>query len=315
MKQRKWDYLYGPVPSRRLGRSLGVDLVPYKTCSFDCIYCQLGRTTNKTVERQPYVDPAAILDELGRWLEQDGQADYITFSGLGEPTLNSGLAQMVTAAGEMTDIPIAILTNGSLLGQPEVRAARQAADLLVPSLDAATPKVFKQVNRPASSLDIARIVEGLCLTRQECAAAMWLEVMLVAGYNDSDEELAALREAIDEIRPESVQINTVVRPPVEQYARAVPGDTLQKAEQTLGPRAQIIAPLDAQSVMAEERQRSEQEVVALLQRRPCTLDDIAAGLAVHPNEALKYLSELLRREQIAAIDLDGRQFYVPNQPR
>jgi len=235
MSESSWEHLYGPVPSRRLGRSLGVDLVPYKTCTFDCIYCQLGRTTNKTVERQPYVDPAAILDELGQWLEQDGQADYITFSGLGEPTLNSGLAQMVTAAGEMTDTPIAILTNGSLLWQPEVRAACHVADLLVPSLDAATPNSFEQVNRPENSLDIKQIIEGLRLTRQECAADMWLEVMLVAGYNDSDEELGALREAIDNIKPKSVQINTVVRPPVEQYARAVSGDILQEAERLYPP--------------------------------------------------------------------------------
>ncbi len=312
VSKSSWEHLYGPVPSRRLGRSLGVDLVPYKTCSFDCIYCQLGRTTNKTVERQPYVDPAAILDELGQWLKQDGQADYITFSGLGEPTLNSGLAEMVTAAGEMTDIPIAILTNGSLLWQPEVRAACHAADLLVPSLDAGTPRAFARVNRPESSLDIAQIVEGLCQAQQECAADMWLEVMLVAGYNDSDEELAALHEAIDEIKPESVQINTVVRPPVEQYARAVSGETLQQAEQALGPRAQIIAPLDAQSVMAEDRQRSEQEVMALLQRRPCTLQDIAAGLGMHPNEAVKYVDALLSRDEITSVERAGQTFYIPN---
>jgi len=310
MNNSTWQLLYGPVPSRRLGRSLGVDLVPYKTCSFDCIYCQLGRTTNKTVERQPYVDPAAILDELGQWLEQDGQADYITFSGLGEPTLNSGLAEMVTAAGEMTDIPLAILTNGSLFWQPEVRAACQAADLLVPSLDAATPNSFEQVNRPARSLDITQIVEGLRLARQECTADMWLEVMLVAGYNDSEEELRALREAIDQIEPQSIQINTVVRPPVEQYARAVSGDTLQEAERLLGRRAQLIAPLDAQSVMAEERQRSEQEVMALLQRRPCTLQDIAAGLAMHPNEGVKYVDALLARQEIAWVQRAGQTFYM-----
>ena len=312
MSKLSWKHLYGPVPSRRLGRSLGVDLVPYKVCNFDCIYCQLGRTTQKTCERRLYVDAGEIMDELGRWLKEDGQADYITFSGLGEPTLNSGLGEMVITTNKMTDIPVAILTNGSLFWQPEVRAAACEANLMIPSLDAATPRAFARVNRPDRSLDVAQIIEGLRVTQQECPGKMWLEVMLVAGYNDSDEELRALREAIDNIKPEFVQINTVVRPPVEQYAQAVSGDILQEAERLFGPRAQIIAPLDAQSVMAEERQRSEQEVMALLQHRPCTLEDIGVGLGIHPNEAVKYVDALLGREEITSVQRVDQTFYVPS---
>ncbi len=312
MSKSTWQHLYGPVPSRRLGRSLGVDLVPYKTCSFDCIYCQLGRTTNKTVVRQPYVDPAEVLDELEQWLEQDGQADYVTFSGLGEPTLNSALGEMVTAAGEITDIPIAVLTNGSLLWQPEVRVACQAADLLIPSLDAATPRTFARVNRPDSSLDIEQIIEGLCLTQQECPGKMWLEVMLVENVNDSREELAALRAAIDKIDPDEVQLNTVVRPPADHDARALSASALQQAEHLLGPRARLIAPLDARKIMVAERERSEQEVVELLRRRPCTLEDIGIGLGMHPNEAIKYVQALRARHEIKTIERDGKDFYIPS---
>ena len=312
MGQAKWQHLYGPVPSRRLGRSLGVDLVPYKVCDFDCVYCQLGRTTNKTLERRPYVDAVEILDELRCWLEQDGQADYITFSGLGEPTLNSGLGEMVAHANEITDIPVALLTNGSLFWLPEVRAAACAADLIMPSLDAATPGAFARVNRPHGSLGIGQIIEGLRVTRQECAGEMWLEVMLVEGCNDSTEDLQALREAIDKIDPDEVQINTVVRPPAEHDAKALSASALQQAERLLGPKARLIAPLDAQKIMVEERERTKQEVLELLRRRPCTLDDIAVGLSMHPNEVVKYVVALRDRQEITAVQRRGKEFYIPS---
>jgi len=251
------------------------------------------------------------MAELTRWLEQDGQADYITFSGLGEPTLNSGLGEMVIAANEMTDIPVAMLTNGSLFWDPDVRAAACAADLMVPSLDAATPRAFARVNRPDSSLDIEQIIEGLRVAQQECPGKMWLEVMLVENCNDSREDLAALRAAIDKIDPDEVQINTVVRPPAEHDAKALSGSALQQAERLLGPKARLIAPLDAQKIMVEERERSEQEVIELLRRRPCTLEDIAVGLSMHPNEAIKYVVALRDSQQITKVERDGSEFYIP----
>ena len=310
MKERNWKHLYGPVPSRRLGRSLGVDLVPYKVCNFDCVYCQLGRTTHKTCERKQYEDTEEVIDELERWLKEDGQADYITFSGLGEPTLNSGLGEMVAAANEMTQIPIAILTNGSLLWDAEVRAAACAADLIVPSLDAATPDAFARVNRPDRSLDVEQIIEGLRVAQQECPGKMWLEVMLVENCNDSREDLAALRAAIDKINPDEVQINTVVRPPVDHDAKALSASALQQAERLLGPKARLIAPLDAQKIMVEERERSEDEVIELLRRRPCTLEDIGVGLSMHPNEAIKYVQDLQSRNEIKIIEREGKDFYI-----
>jgi len=310
MSKSSWEHLYGPVPSRRLGRSLGVDLVPYKVCNFDCIYCQLGRTTQKTCERRLYVDAGEIMDELGQWLQEDGQADYITFSGLGEPTLNSGLREMVIAANKMTDIPVAILTNGSLFWDPEVRAAACESDLMIPSLDAATPRAFARVNRPDRSLDIEQIIEGLRVAQQECPGKMWLEVMLVEDCNDSREDLAALRAAIDKIDPDEVQINTVVRPPVNHDAKALSASALQEAEVILGPKARLIAPLDAQKIMVAERERSEAEVIELLRRRPCTLEDIGVGLGMHPNEAIKYVQDLRARDEIKTIERDGKEFYM-----
>jgi len=311
MNDRPYKHLYGPVPSRRLGRSLGIDLVPYKVCTYDCIYCQLGRTTNHTLQRDEYVDTQEVLTEIEAWLAEEGEADYLTFSGSGEPTLHSRLGEMIRAVQAMTNIPVVVLTNGSLLGQAELRAEVRTANLLIPSLDAATPRAFAQVNRPANGLQIDEIIAGLRETQLECAGEMWLEVLLVEGYNDTPDELEALRVAIDSIKPQHVQINTVVRPPAEVGIQALSGGALQQARQILGPRAEIIAPLDARQVMAGERQRTEAEVVELLRRRPCTLDDIAAGLNMHRNEALKYIDALLARRQIATSQRANNTFYIP----
>ena len=180
------------------------------------------------------------------------------------------------------------------------------------ALDAATPGAFARVNRPHGSLGIGQIIEGLRVTRQECAGEMWLEVMLVEGCNDSTEDLQALREAIDKIDPDEVQINTVVRPPAEHDAKALSASALQQAERLLGPKARLIAPLDAQRIMVEERERSEEEVIELLRRRPCTLEDIGVGLGMHPNEAIKYVQDLRARHEIKMIDRDGKDFYVLN---
>lgn len=311
MNAQQYKHLYGPVPSRRLGRSLGIDLVPYKVCTYDCIYCQLGRTTDHTLQRDEYVDTQEVLGEIEVWLDQDGEADYLTFSGSGEPTLHSRLGEMISTVQAMTDIPVVVLTNGSLLGQEQVRHQVGCADLLIPSLDVATPADFTRVNRPAAGLQIDQIIAGLHEARLACAGQMWLEVLLVEGYNDSVDKLEALRAVIDYIEPNKVQINTVVRPPAQTGIQALSAGALQQAQRILGPRAEIIAPLDAREVMAGERQRTEAEVTELLRRRPCTLDDIAAGLNMHRNEALKYIDALLARQQITTSQRGNNTFYIP----
>jgi len=207
-----YKHLYGPVPSRRLGRSLGIDMAPYKTCCFDCIYCQLGRTTNHTMELAEYVPTDELLAEVEAWLQEDGQADYVTFSASGEPTLHSRLGEAIAGVKEMTDIPVALLTNGALLWMDTVREAALLAGLLMPSLDAATPEGLRAVNRPCEGLTLESIVEGLKRTVAEFEGDTWLEVLLVKGINDSETELGAIADALEEIQPTEVQINTVVRP-------------------------------------------------------------------------------------------------------
>lgn len=157
----KQKYTYGPVPSRRLGLSLGIDIVPFKTCSFDCIYCQLGRTTNKTIERKAYVTTTELLTELQVVLKDDEQIDYITFSGSGEPTLNSEIGQMIREIKRITTIPVAVLTNSSLLAQESVQEDLLSADLVIPSLDAVTAETFQKINRPYTGIEISQVVKGI----------------------------------------------------------------------------------------------------------------------------------------------------------
>lgn len=305
---RDYKHLYGPVPSRRLVRSLGISTVPMKTCCFDCTYCQLGPTTNHTMERSEYVPTDAILGELEQWVAEDGRADYLTFSGAGEPTLHSQLAQMMASARGMSDIPITLLTNGALLWDPAVRGAAMSADLLMPSLDAATADTFEELNRPCAGLEMDAIIEGLTQTVREFEGEAWLEVMLVAGVNDLGRELEALAEAIETISPARVQINTVVRPAPNSDAARASDEKLMEAREIL-PFAEVISSA-WEGEAAEGEERSLSDVMSLLSYRPCTLEDVAHGLDMHPNEALKYIARLIEDGKVRGEMRDEQAYYV-----
>ncbi|MBN1942760.1 MAG: radical SAM protein [Phycisphaerae bacterium] len=283
------SFIFGPVPSRRLGRSLGVDLVPFKTCSYDCIYCQLGRTTCKTVERREWVPLEDVLAELKEKLAS--QPDYITLSGSGEPTLYSRLEELIARVRAMTEIPIAVLTNGSLLWRPDVRRELHDAHLVVPSLDAGSVGMFQAVNRPHESLSFETMLQGLIDFRKEFPGRYWLEVFLLAGYTAIDSEVEKIVECVRRIRPDRVQLNTATRPTTEDYAVMVNHERMMELAKRFDPPAEVIA--DYRGVHAgSEFQAGRQSVLEMVQRRPCSLDDIAAGLGMHRNEAIKYVEEL-----------------------
>jgi wyosine [tRNA(Phe)-imidazoG37] synthetase (radical SAM superfamily) len=309
MEKTKYEHLYGPVPSRRLGRSLGIDMAPYKTCCFDCVYCQLGRTTNHTMRLAEYVPTGEVLAEVEAWLERDGGADYLTFSASGEPTLNSALGAAIAGVKAMTDIPVALLTNGALLWMDCVREAALLADLLIPSLDAATPGTLQAVNRPCDGLTLERIVRGIQRTVAEFEGPTWLEVMLVKGVNDSEGELRAIRAAVEEIKPTEVQINTVVRPVPGGAAERLGDEELARARDLLGPRARVI-PSAWEHGAPERSAASEEDVLRLVSYRPCTLRDIARGLAMHPNEIIKYVDHLLADGAIGSKAIEGETYYT-----
>ena len=301
--------LYGPVPSRRLGRSLGVDLVPYKTCSYDCIYCQLGRTTHKTVARRTWTPPEDVLRDLPSRLAS--RPDVITLGGSGEPTLYAGLGELIDRIKAVTDVPVAVLTNGSLLGDREVSRDLRRADLVVPSLDAGDETTFQAVNRPHPEISYACMLEGLAAFRRTYAGRYWLEVFIVGAYTDTDAEAVKLAEAVGRIRPDRVQLNTATRPPAEADARAVPAARLRALAARIHPDAEVIADFRTASA-AGETSDAKSAILDLLARRPCTLEDIAAGLGLHRNEIVKHLDALQAARSIRETRRGQAVFFQKN---
>ncbi len=306
-----YKHVYGPVPSRRLGRSLGVDALTFKSCSFDCVYCQLGRTTNHTVERREYVPTAEILDELRRKLEENDRPEYISFAGSGEPTLHSGLGEIIRGIKAMTDVPVVVFTNGGLLWRPEVRADLRAADVVIPSLDGGDAALLDKVNRPEPSLSFDRIVEGLIAFRDEFPGQLWLEVMLLGGVSDDDASVDAIARIAERIRPDKVQINSVCRPPAESWALPVSASRLLEIQKRFPlPHVEIIAEhLDDMAHTAFRTQIREEDILALIERRPCTAAGAAAGLNIHVTEAIKHLEMLVADGKAVTQITDGQVFY------
>jgi wyosine [tRNA(Phe)-imidazoG37] synthetase (radical SAM superfamily) len=266
-------YTYGPVPSRRLGFSLGIDIIPLKTCSLNCIYCQLGPATPKTLQKKEYFPSSEILSQVKKKLSSGQRIDYITFSGSGEPTLNRALGKLIGEIKKTTSIPVAVLTNSTLLSQKSVRNDLMAADLVVPSLDAATPEIFVRVNRPHPSLNIEEIIQGLRKFSKEFKGSIWLEIMLVKGVNDSLTHIRKLKEAIAKIKPEKVQINTVIRPPAEKYARPLSLKDLENIKKILGKNCEIIVESYREGQISTP-EKLEGAILSLVQRRPMTLEEI-----------------------------------------
>jgi len=302
--------VYGPVPSRRLGYSLGVDIIPYKTCSFDCIYCQLGRTRTQTTRRRNFFPADDILNQIRKALESGRRVDTITFSGSGEPTLNTAIGRLIQRIKKMTRIPVAVLTNSSLLSRPSVRRALLEADLVVPSLDAATETAFKKINRPAPSLRLEKIIQGLEEFRREFKGLIWLEVVLVKNVNDSPADIKALEKAIARINPDRVQLNTVVRPPAEEWAHPLTPDELECIKNRLGERAEVIADF-REMPQPRSADEFEEAILSLVARRPATVRDIAATLGRNEAEVLRQLKELSGRGKIKSVRHKGRDFYEP----
>jgi len=304
----KIKYVYGPVPSRRIGRSLGVDLVPFKICNYDCIYCQLGRTTSKTMERKEYISPELILRDLHDKLSSGDKPDYITISGSGEPTLNSSLDEVISKIKKMTDIPLAVLTNGSLLHLSEIRKSCCEADLVLPSLDAGEKSMFKHVNRPCKEIEFDEMVEGLIKLREEYDGRIWLEVFLLGGVNSLNSDVMKIKTRIDKIKPDKVQINTVARPPAENYALRVDYPQLVESCKLLGDNAEIIAGFTGQC-RYDQSSISKNDILTLISRRPCSLEDIARGLNAHPNEIIKYIDTLISNGIVEEMRHSGKIFY------
>ncbi|NWF56658.1 MAG: radical SAM protein [Syntrophaceae bacterium] len=307
------SFVFGPVPSRRLGRSLGIDLVPMKTCTYNCIYCQLGRTTHPTLERKPYIPEEPVIRQLETKLATLSSApDFITFSGSGEPTLNSRIGDFIAEVNRLTTVPVAVLTNGSLLHHEAVREALQAADVVIPSLDAAHPSLFQLINRPHHSLSFSHVLQGLKKFRNEYAGEIWLEVMLCRGFNDDEQHVEKLRSEIEKIAPNRVHLNTVVRPPAEEFAFPLTREQMEKAVQILGGNAEILPP-ECPSPAAKVHGPIDREVLLLLQRRPCSLEDLSRAFGVPEKDMAAALRKLRDKGAVAYNVYNRTVFYKAGQ--
>jgi wyosine [tRNA(Phe)-imidazoG37] synthetase (radical SAM superfamily) len=312
-KRNETSHVYGPVPSRRLGFSLGVDILPYKTCSFDCVYCQLGRTDRKADRRGRHFSSSDILRQIKEAIHKSPRIDHITFSGSGEPTLNTAIGDLVRKIKKMTDIPVVVLTNSSLLARPSVRRALLAADIVIPSLDAATAASFRRVNRPLPSIKIDEIIKGLILFRREYPGGIWLEVMLVKGINDSPADIKALKKAVARIRPDKIQLNTVVRPPAEKWARPLSQVELKRIKEELGDQAEVVV-IFRRPPSSGGGQNLKKAILAITGRRPVTLDDLAASLGRGKSEIRPHLETLVRWNRISRLMHKGAVYYSAPEP-
>ena len=306
MRRVMSSHVYGPVPSRRLGRSLGVDLVPFKTCTYDCMYCQLGRTTKKTLKRREWVP----LDEVTRELETKlvNRPDYITLGGSGEPTLFSRTEELICRIKGMTDVPVAIITNGSLLSMQEVRSELANADLIIPSLDAGIESTFLAVNRPHRKIDFESMFDGLVQLRREFQGQYWLEVFVLDGFTTNDTDVGALVRWVDFIRPDRVQLNTVSRPPADSRALAVSRRRMLELATLFDPPAEIITEFRG-TADRPTNPAGVADIIELLRRRPCSIGDIADGLGMHRAEVIKYVDILVADGSIDSTTVSGRTYF------
>ncbi len=300
--------VFGPVTSRRLGISLGVDLVPAKTCSYNCLYCQVGHTTERIVEPQALIPLRQVLHELEQRLSSI-KPDTITFSGSGEPTLHPQIDEVIAFIKDRTAVQTAVLTNGSLLWRHDVRERISAAHLVMPTLTTAYEETFKVIHRPHSTLHIAAIISGLKDFRKMYTGNLFLEVILLAGYNDTPRELEALRKVIREIEPDRIQLNTVVRPPADTKAVALDRDSLLAIKEFFGPTAEIIA--DSSRVGAEPAADSLVETILdMVKRRPVRARDVAGALNTPLAEVEGVMKGLLIKGTLEQKEFAGDAYYI-----
>lgn len=306
-----YKHLFGPVPSRRLGMSLGIDLVPKKVCSLNCVYCEVGKTTKLTLDRMEYIKYDEVIRELQQFMSSKPKIDYITFSGSGEPTLNSRIGDVLNFIKEnFPEVKTAVLSNGTLLFDKKVRTELLNADVILPSLDAASQQAFEKINRPVSTLKIETYIQGLVDLRKEYKKKIWLEVFILKGYNHSKNELDLLKKAILRINPDSVQLNTLDRPGTVADLIPLSNNELQDIiDYWELPDIEIIASASNRTSVASYSGDIETAILETIARRPCTLDDLHHFLGIHVNEINKYLGTLEANGKIETVNLQRGVFY------
>jgi wyosine [tRNA(Phe)-imidazoG37] synthetase (radical SAM superfamily) len=305
------NYVFGPVMSRRLGISLGIDLVPHKTCNLNCVYCEVGRTSQPAEHRSELIPLDEIIAELDVVLAGLPPFDYITFSGAGEPTLHKGLGVLIKYIRQnYPGYKMALITNSILLADASVRAEMEEVDLIMPSLDAISEQVFIQINRPVAPMDYPAVLKGLELLRQEFSGQIWLEIFIIPGINDTASEASLFREALMRIKPDRIQINTLDRPGTEGWVMPADRHELELFRQRLLPlQSEIIARMDPEKHSRLKMEGKINRIVSTIHRRPCTLKDLSAMLALPSDEVRQLLDMLVKDGRIVSMEQHGLLFY------
>lgn len=300
-------YIFGPVPSRRLGNIIGLDIIPIKTCTFDCIYCELGRTKNRTLERARFFDPDAIIDETINFIRQyKGDIDYIAFTGSGEPSLNADMGVIARTVKSRTKIPLALVTNSSLMGDPHVREEAMAFDVVLPSLDAFNGEMAAKINRPAENFRFNEMIEGLKLFSNEFTGLIYLEIMFVKGFNDSDRNILELRRILSGMRIDKIQVNTVTRSPAYDYAEPIEENDIARIINIIGDMA------DAEGVFTTSIDSgivNEAMVMELLKSRPLKYESISRELGVSLDQLRPVIARLQKKRSVLLENIGGDFYY------
>ncbi|MCL4851353.1 MAG: radical SAM protein [Bryobacteraceae bacterium] len=304
-------YVFGPVPSRRLGRSLGIDPIPLKTCNWNCVYCQLGRTAPLTSERGAYAPAALIVEEVCQALEArtSCEVDWLTFVGSGEPTLHEDLGWMIRHVKAMSRKPVAVITNGSLLHRPDVKEELSAADAVLPSLDAGSASLYRAVNRPHPAFTFERLVDGLIGFRHGYAGKLWIEVMLVKDLNDGESPLRDLAAVLARIKPDEIHISLPLRPAAEAWVECAAEDGLARAKTILGSAAQILPPIP-EGVELPASEDLIEAVISVISRHPLEERDLTRALERwSAADVRNLLGELAASGRAQVVASSGRRFW------
>ncbi len=305
-------YVFGPVPSRRLGQSLGVDTIPLKTCNWNCVYCQLGRTRPVVNQRREYFPPQEILSEITQAINFHGagEIDWITFVGSGEPTLHTGIGWLIRKVKALSNLPVAVITNGALLYQPEVRLELSAADAVLPSLDAGSASLYRKINRPHPEITFKRLLEGLVDFRKEFTGCLWVEVMLVSGLNDTEQALRDISAALALFQPDEVHINLPERPPVEAWVNPPGSEALLKARAILGSAARIVHPAQGEFDLSQYQDPLE-GIISTIKRHPISQAELERILEQQaPGQSKNLLARLENDPRAFSVERYGVEFWI-----
>ncbi len=302
-----YKHIFGPVKSRRLGISLGIDIMPHKTCSFNCIYCECGKTTLLTQKRKNYTPLETIFSEIKSYLSQKPKLDYITFSGSGEPTLHKSIKQIVDyIKNNYPQYKVALLTNSSIFSV-DYKLIEEVArvDLIMASLDAASQETFEKINKPHNSIAVEDIIRSLVVLKKEFKNSFWLEVFFAKGVNDSKEDIETLKKAINLINPDKIVLNTLDRPPAEKFVEPLKEERLKEIQVILGKKAFNINKSDKIITSGNDKKN----ILETIKRRPSRVIDIAEAFGLTQEEAEKQLTKLEKDGVLEKIKLDRGVFY------